>query len=75
MSIIRTLLYGWKALHFIMPIHKGGNTTTTTTTTNNNNKSNNNNNTNPVAYTALVRTTLEYAAVCWAPYTEGHLSA
>jgi hypothetical protein len=40
-----------------------------------NNNNNNNNNTKPLAYTALVRTILEYAAVCWAPYTEGQLSA
>jgi hypothetical protein len=41
-------------------------------------KGNNNNNINKskrLCYTALMRTILEYAAVCWAPYTEGQLSA
>jgi hypothetical protein len=59
-----TLLNAWKALHFIMHILKKGN-----------NINNNNNNTKRLCYTAQVRTILEYAAVCWAPYTEGQLSA
>jgi hypothetical protein len=36
---------------------------------------NNSNNTMRLANTALARTILEYAAVCWAPYAEGQLSA
>ena len=28
-----------------------------------------------LAYTALVRPILEYGAVCWDPYREGHVSA
>ena len=34
-----------------------------------------NNYTKRLAYTALVRPTLEYGAVCWDPYREGHVSA
>jgi hypothetical protein len=34
-----------------------------------------NNNTKRLAYTALVRPILEYAAVCWDPYREGQVSA
>ena len=36
---------------------------------------NNNNNTKRLAYTALVRPILDYGAVCWDPYREGHVSA
>jgi hypothetical protein len=45
-----------------MHILKGGN-------------NNNNNNTKALACMALVRTILEYAVVCWDPYTEGQLIA
>jgi hypothetical protein len=34
-----------------------------------------NNSTKRLAYTALVRQTLEYVAVCWDPYREGQVSA
>jgi hypothetical protein len=34
-----------------------------------------NNNTKHLAYTALVRPTLECGAVCWGPYREGQVSA
>ena len=34
-----------------------------------------NNNTKRLDYTALVRTLLEYGAVCWDPYREGQVSA
>jgi hypothetical protein len=34
-----------------------------------------NNNTKRLAYTALVRPTLEYGAVCWDPYRESKVSA
>ena len=34
-----------------------------------------NNNTKRLANTALVRTLLEYGAVCWDPYREGQVSA
>jgi hypothetical protein len=56
-----------------MHILKGGNNNNITN--NNNNNNNKNKNTKRLPHTALVRTILEYAAICWAPYTEGQLSA